>query len=148
MPHRGISIHRAAQFWGSRLSNPLRGNTGTFISYDAEPFLPDILAHNNSPSAYPPSRTTGYSPFNLYYAWLLEADDDDFHAAIRQSAARLHDVAVAEGQLIDDAPLYPNYAIFDTPLEKMYANNIPTLRALKKLHDPDDVMGLAGGIKF
>jgi hypothetical protein len=30
----------------------------------------------------------------------------------------------------------------------MYGDNLPTLRALKKVHDPKNVMGLAGGFKF
>jgi hypothetical protein len=110
--------------------------------------LPDILAHNNSPSAFPPIRTTRYSPFDIYYAWLLDVDDDTFHKSIRDSAAHLHSVATAEGQDLDEAALYPNYAIYDTPLEKMYGANLPILRGLKKIHDPNDVMGLAGGFKF
>lgn len=110
--------------------------------------MPDILTHNDTPSAFPPIRNPRYSPFNLYYAWLLDLNDDAFQDAIRQSAARLSAVAVAEGQAVGDAPVYPNYAIFDTPLERMYGNNLPMLRALKQVHDPNNVMGLAGGFRF
>ncbi|KAF9449794.1 FAD-binding domain-containing protein [Macrolepiota fuliginosa MF-IS2] len=142
------AVQNESIFWGSRLSNLLEGNTGVFISYDVEPFLPDFLSHADSPSAYPPTRNKSYSPFNLYYAWLSKADDDDFHSAARQSASRLHDVAIAEGQVLDNASVYPNYAIFDTPLSELYGDNLPILQALKKVHDPNNVMGLAGGWKF
>jgi len=84
----------------------------------------------------------------MYYAWLFEEDDDDFYSAARQSATRLHDAAVAEGQVLDNAPAYPNYAMFDTPLSKLYGDNLPMLRSLKAVHDPNNVMGLAGGWKF
>jgi FAD/FMN-containing dehydrogenase len=71
-----------------------------------------------------------------------------FHDAVKQSVNQLRTVALSEGQQIEHAPLYPNYAIYDTPLEEIYGDNLPRLRALKKLHDPDNVMGLAGGFKF
>jgi FAD/FMN-containing dehydrogenase len=85
---------------------------------------------------------------NVYYAWLADGNDEMFHDAVKQSVERLRAVAVSEGQQIEQAPLYPNYAIYDTPLEAMYGDNLPRLQALKKLHDPDNVMGLAGGFKF
>ena len=58
-------------------------------------------------------------------------------------------VAESEGQKgLAAAPIYPNYAIFSTPLKKMYAENVARLKALKKVVDPSNVMGLAGGFKF
>ncbi|KAF5356904.1 hypothetical protein D9756_006848 [Leucocoprinus leucothites] len=142
------AVHNETKFWGLRLTNLLTLDTGTFISYDVEPFLPSILSHNVTPSAFPPIRSTRFSPFNIYYAWLLEANDDTFHDTIKQSADRLRSLAAAEGQDLSNAALYPNYAIFDTPMQQLYGNNLPTLQALKKLHDPDNVMELTGGWKF
>ncbi|KAJ7250738.1 FAD-binding domain-containing protein [Mycena rebaudengoi] len=132
-------------FWGSKLT--LAG--GTFISYDVEPFLPTLYTHGMAPTAFPPSRGPGYMPLNLYFAWEGTAlIDDVFHDALRQSAQHLTDVAVREGQAIAQAPLYTNYALYDTPLERIYGNNIPRLRAIKASVDPANVMGLAGGFKF
>ena len=68
--------------------------------------------------------------------------------AARASAAQLTQVALAEGQDVADAPLYSNYAIFDTPMERIYGANLPKLQALKAQYDPENVMGLAGGWKF
>jgi hypothetical protein len=85
---------------------------------------------------------------NIYFAWTLELFDLDFHDAARQSAARIYDVAIAESQDIVGAPIYPNYATFDTPLENMYGSGVPALKSLKAAVDPTNIMGLAGGFKF
>lgn len=45
------------------------------------------------------------------------------------------------------AALYPNYAIFDTPVESIYGSNLDRMRKVKAAVDPDNVMGLAGGFK-
>ncbi|GLB42526.1 putative oxygen-dependent FAD-linked oxidoreductase family protein [Lyophyllum shimeji] len=132
-------------FWGSHLSF----DTGVFISYDVEPFLPSLFSHGAaSSSAYPPARGTGLLPLNIYYAWSLELSDDKFHEAARQSAARIKDLAIAEGQDIVDAAVYPNYAIYDTPLVGLYGGNVPALQALKARVDPQNVMNLAGGFRL
>ncbi|KAG6864858.1 hypothetical protein C0991_006759 [Blastosporella zonata] len=130
-------------FWGTRLSLL----SGTFISYDVEPFLPDLFSHG-APSAYPPVRSSGLSPFNIYYAWTLATSDEYFQEAARQSAAQIKSVALAEGQDISDLAVYPNYAIYDTPLDGLYGDNVATLQELKATVDPNNVMGLAGGFKF
>jgi hypothetical protein len=58
-------------------------------------------------------------------------------------------VAMDEGQKgIDSAPPYPNYAIFDTPLERMYGGNLDRMRSVKARVDPGNVMGLTGGFKI
>ncbi|KAM5546063.1 hypothetical protein V8D89_000189 [Ganoderma adspersum] len=139
------AVLNETKFWGQYLS--LR--SGTFISYDVEPFLPSIFSHaaDNS-SAYPPSRAKGLLPLNIYYAYGAEAADETFYDAARQSAARLVEVAQSEGQDVADAPLYGNYAMFDTPLERIYGANVDGLRAVKARHDPEGVMALAGGFKF
>lgn len=68
--------------------------------------------------------------------------------SIKQSTEHLANVAAAEGQDISDLSLYGNYAVFDTPLEKIYGGNLGRLRSIKNQYDPNDVMGLAGGWKF
>ncbi|TCD65257.1 hypothetical protein EIP91_002921 [Steccherinum ochraceum] len=138
------AVKNESLFWGPRLA--LEG--ASFVSYDIEPFLPTILTHGTSASAYPPVRTKSYLPTNLYYAWSTALSDATMHDAIRQSAAQLTRVAQQSGQSLDGAPLYGNYAIFDTPLESIYGSNLPRLKAIKKQYDPENVMGLAGGWKF
>ncbi|KAI0634577.1 FAD-binding domain-containing protein [Trametes polyzona] len=139
------AVLNETKFWGKHLS--LKG--GNFISYDVEPFLPTLLSHGpEGSSAYPPARNAGLLPLNIFYGWGLEASDKVMQDAARQSAARLTQVAVEEGQDVADAVLYGNYAIFDTPLERIYGDNLPKLKALKAQYDPENVMGLAGGWKL
>ncbi|KAF8959330.1 hypothetical protein BDZ97DRAFT_2043879 [Flammula alnicola] len=132
-------------FWGTTLSL----KSGAFISYDVEPFLANIYSHNLDTTAFPPVRSLGLLPFNIYYAWVLSAFDDDFHSAAKASAATVYSAAVSEGQSsLLGAPVYPNYAISDTPLANIYGSNLPALQTLKDSIDPTNIMGLAGGFKF
>ena len=68
--------------------------------------------------------------------------------ALRQSGDSLRAAALKDGQDVEHAAVYPNYALFDTPLEGMYGGNVPRLRAVRQAIDPEDVMGFAGGFKF
>ncbi|KIP04819.1 hypothetical protein PHLGIDRAFT_75249 [Phlebiopsis gigantea 11061_1 CR5-6] len=131
-------------FWGPRLSLA----TATFVSYDVEPFLSSLLTHGSiSTSAYPPSRAQGLLPLNIYFAWEADLSDDEFRNAATQSAEQLTKVAISEGQDVGNAPLYGNYAIGSTPLERIFGDSLPRLQAAKQKYDPTNVMGLAGGWK-
>ena len=135
------------QFWGPRLAL----KSSSFISYDAEPFLQSTWTQNTEETAYPPenTRADAFLPLNLYFAWTSSLFDADLQEAVRQSSAQILAVATADGQAgLASAPVYPNYAIFDTPLVNMYGGNVARLQALKAEVDPEDVMGLAGGFKF
>lgn len=133
------------QFWGKTLTEK---NVNS-VSYAAEIFLPSIYSHNPDKTAYPPIRNIPFSPWVIGYSWNSSQFDADFHDAAIQSASHIRQVAIAQGQTeVAKAPIYPNYAIFGTPLEDMYGNNVPSIRALKGKIDPNNVMGLAGGWKF
>ncbi len=54
--------------------------------------------------------------------------------------------AVADGQNVSHAAIYPNHALFGTPLEDIYGGNVERLRKIRAMNDPEDVMGLAGGL--
>ncbi|PBK83516.1 FAD-binding domain-containing protein [Armillaria gallica] len=145
------AIVNETTFWSAALTSETGPLPLFFISYDVEPFLPDIfsVSTTRTDSSYPPSRSVGLSPLNLYYAWAFEGWDDIFHDAIRQSAAHLYNVAVSDGQSdIVGAALYPNYAIFDTPVESLYGSNVARMKQIKASVDPDNVMALAGGFKI
>ncbi len=100
------------------------------------------------PTAFPPTRDIAYQPLDIVFAFALESLEDVVFSSITESAERIRDAAIADDQDISNAPLYPNTAIFSTPLEDMYGRNIDRLRALKQVVDPSNVMGLAGGWKF
>ncbi|KAI0794889.1 FAD-binding domain-containing protein [Abortiporus biennis] len=139
------AVVNETKFWGARLDF----DSNTFVSYDIEPFLPSIFSFAPaSSSAYPPSRARGLLPTNVYFAWNLDVFDDTVRNAIATSVNHLEQLAAAEGQDITDAPLYGNYALASTPLERIYGDNLPKLQALKAQYDPQNVMGLTGGWKF
>ena len=120
-----------------------------FLTYNVEPFLPSILSAGTTKTAsYPPSRDPPLYPLSLCFAWANIASDDAMRQAIVESAERITQVAVSEGQNISQAPLYGNYAIDTTPKDRIFGDNLPLLQKLKAQYDPADVMDLAGGWKF
>ncbi|KAF6749946.1 FAD-binding domain-containing protein [Ephemerocybe angulata] len=120
-----------------------------FMTLATEPFHPDILKHTTSPSAFPFTRTKMYTPFNLFLQWADPSQDAVFEAAIKKMRDTLESALVAEGHKdVKTAPLYSNYALWDTPLNRIYGSNLPKLKAIKARVDPGNVMGLAGGFKF
>ncbi|KAM6499462.1 FAD dependent oxidoreductase [Amanita muscaria] len=122
--------------------------TGPFVLYIAEPIMPNILNHTTSPSAYPPTRNQAFSPFNIHFGWVLGLLDPVGINNIKASANVIRNAAIADGQDLSSAPMYPNYALYDTPLQQMYGGNVARLSALRARVDPTNVMGLAGGFRF
>ena len=68
--------------------------------------------------------------------------------AMRCSAASLVEVGIQNGQDLENAAPYINYALFGTPLKTLYGEHLGRLGEIKKKYDPDNVMGLAGGWKL
>jgi len=138
------AVVNETEFWSNKLSPSI---PGLFLSYDVEPFLSSYLSHG-SPSAWPPSRSTALLPINLYYAWALPENDTAIYEAMIQSVEHLTRVAIAGGQDVAAAPLYPNYVVDGVPVERMYEENLERLKAIKAVYDPAGVMRLAGGWNF
>ncbi|KAH9931579.1 FAD-binding domain-containing protein [Fomitopsis serialis] len=138
------AVVNETEYWATTLAAEV---PGLFVSYDIEPFLPSVYSHGAS-SAWPPTRTQGFMPINIYYAWSLEASDSLINSVMQESARYLTQVAISEGQDIANTPLYPNYAIYDSALSSLYGDNVASLQAIKAQYDPDNVMALAGGWKF
>jgi len=141
--HISVSLLEAvtnqSKYWGEHFSN----------SYGVQPFLPTLFDYNTTPSAYPPDRTRPFFPLSFFFGWESPEVDQVGHDGIRASAKALqeHITQVGSGGDQKDA-IYPNYALFDTPLVDMYGANLPNLRAIHAEVDPENVMGLAGGFKF
>ncbi|KAH9830759.1 FAD dependent oxidoreductase [Rhodofomes roseus] len=138
------AIVNETQFWRGQLESDV---PELFISYDVEPILPSVFSHGTD-SAWPPSRENGILPLNIYYAWASPDNDTLINQIMVQSAEYLTQIAVAEGQDIAQTSLYPNYAIYNTTMERIYAGNLPRLREVKAKYDPFNVMSLSGGWKF
>ncbi|KAI6040196.1 FAD-binding domain-containing protein [Pisolithus marmoratus] len=133
------SIH-----WGQTLM----AFSGVFTSYDFTPVMPTTLKRSSTSSAWPPTYKDAIIPIVLYIAWISESSDDVMHDMVQRSMSTLLEKAVSLGLDIMDAPLYSNCALFDTPIERMYGNNIERLRKIKNDVDPYSVMSLTGGFKF
>ncbi|VDB99545.1 unnamed protein product [Peniophora sp. CBMAI 1063] len=118
-----------------------------FLSFDIEPFDHDLLTHGSA-SAWPPDRSRGYLPLNLYFAWTLPSADEAIWQAMKDVVANVTALAVEEGQNVDGVALYANYALADTTLEAIYGENVERLKAIHADVDPENVMGLSGGFKF
>ncbi|KAL9088095.1 MAG: hypothetical protein Q9159_003293 [Coniocarpon cinnabarinum] len=116
-------------------------HSGTFISYDIEPFLTNYGQYATD-SAFPHADSP--LPLNLDFAWLDPLDDDFWTQAMRTSVTYLTTIAQAEG-IYTDQPAYPNYAIAGTSAEALYGSNAARLRSIRSSVDPDSIMELAGG---
>ena len=132
------------KFWSERLS---QYDDSVLLGYSIEPFESDFLTHGEQ-SAYPPNRTLAVFPSVIYCGWTNASADGFMADAMRLSAASLVKAGIQDGQDLKNATPYVNYALFGTPLERMYGGNLDRLREIKKAYDPEDVMGLAGGWKF
>ncbi|KAI0260039.1 FAD-binding domain-containing protein [Gloeopeniophorella convolvens] len=130
--------------WGTRLSAL---DESLFFSTAMEPFNSGLLSHG-SDSAYPPDRSLAVLPTVVNLAYSNSALDDIMAGALREYSDSIQAAAVADGQNVSSAAPYINYALFDTPLDILYGDNLPRLRTIRELVDPEDVMGLAGGFKI
>jgi hypothetical protein len=132
------------QFWGARLwALDDKVNLTTIL----EPFEKGLFSHG-SESAYPPDRSRAIFPSNLSIQWSNSSLDETMADALRQITHAIHTTALDDGQNLSNAAVYPNYALYGTPLKNMYGGNVERLREIRAAIDPDDVMGLAGGWKF
>ena len=99
-------------------------------------------------SAYPPDRSHALFPTALTISFRNASLDDTVVNVVHNFSDTVTAAAVADGQSLTHAAVYPNYALFDTPLEDIYGANIPRLQAIKSAVDPENVMGLTGGFKL
>jgi hypothetical protein len=132
------------QFWGPRLY--ALDNT-TALDFALEPFDKGLFSHGSG-SAYPPDRSQAIFTSQLTVEWTNATLKETMAIALRNISNTIRAVALADGQDVSDAALYPNYALFGTPLEDMYGENVERLRKIRAAIDPEDVMGLTGGWKF
>jgi FAD/FMN-containing dehydrogenase len=138
------TVVNQTMFWGKQLAalDPESSVTTTF-----EPFLTTLFSHG-SDSAYPPDRSYALFPTPVNIAFSNSSLDDTVIKMVHSISDSVTAAAVADGQNLTHAALYPNYALFDTSLEDLYGDNLPRLRAIKKGIDPENVMGLTGGFKI
>ncbi|KAI0260602.1 FAD dependent oxidoreductase [Gloeopeniophorella convolvens] len=138
------AIDNQTTFWSAKLGaldNTLIFNTAI------EPFDSGVFSYG-SDSAYPPDRSQAILPTCITMAYSNASLDAVMAQGLREFTDAVQAVAVAEGQNVSQAAPYVNYALFDTPIEIVYGQNLPRLRTIKNAIDPENVMGLAGGWKL
>lgn len=131
-------------FWGEKLKKYDKDVT---VVYSLDPFESDYLTHGQA-SAYPPDRSRAVLPSSIYFGWTDESVDKYMADAMRTSSATLVEAGIRDGQDLRDAPPYCNYALFGTPVTRIYGGHVKRLHEIRKKYDPENVMGLAGGWKF
>ena len=117
------------------------------FSIIAEPFDRDIYAYG-APSAFPPGRDVPATQLLIATEWAEAANDETIHNIVKSITDDFRAMAVRNGASVEHAFVYPNYAEPDTPLEKIYGDNLRRLREIRTRYDPGDVMTLAGGWKL
>ena len=100
------------------------------------------------PSAYPFDRSQNYLPVNIFFTWGQPSQDAYFIKSMKQLSSTIQAEAIREGQRIQNAPWYPNYALYSDDISHFYGPNVPRLQAIKRKYDPNNVMGLTGGFKI
>ncbi|KAI9437989.1 FAD-binding domain-containing protein [Lactarius indigo] len=131
-------------FWGGKIGAL---DPNVTVTFTLEPFSRDVFSHGPA-SAYPPNRSHALFPTAVIFVYNNASLDDTASKGLRSFSDAVTAVAVADGQDVSHAAVYPNYASFDTPLEEVYGANLPRLHGIKKAIDPKNVMGLAGGFKL
>ncbi|KAI9438126.1 FAD-binding domain-containing protein [Lactarius indigo] len=138
------ALMNETEFYGKKLS---QYDPSVLVVYTLDPFESDLFTHG-SPSAYPPDRTRPVFPSSIYYGWTDKLVDKHMDDAMRTSTATLERAGIQDGQDLENAAAYVNYAMSGTPLEKIYGRNLQRLREIREKYDPEDLMGLAGGWKL
>ncbi len=88
-----------------------------------EPLKPSFLTYG-SPFTYPPDRSPTVLPSNIYFVWTEPLVDWFIADAMSLSAASLVEARIQDGQDLKNAVPYVNYALFGTPMEVMYGENL------------------------
>jgi FAD/FMN-containing dehydrogenase len=133
---------------GQTLGQTLLNSSAAYVNFAIEPFLSTALSHSTGPSVFPRTRKQVYLPTNMYLGWIDPAADELMHTATKDAIQRLKAKAIELGQDIEEATLYPNYAIDGIPVETFWGKtNVKKMQALKAVYDPKNVMGLTGGWK-
>ena len=117
------------------------------LALNLDAFNSDIFTHGG-PSAFPPDRSQTVLPSSILIGWEDKSLDKDAYDILRSLGTTITKAGIVDGQDLENAAAYTNYALFGTPLEKMYGKNVGRLRAIKRKYDPFHVMDLTGGFRF
>ncbi|KAN0139380.1 hypothetical protein V8E53_002881 [Lactarius tabidus] len=130
--------------WGDKL---IEKDKDAMVIFNLDAFESDIFTRG-APSAYPPDRFHTILPSSLFIAWSDKSLDQFMYDSMRSLSASIIEAGIKDGQDLENVAHYTNYALYGTPLEKLYGKNVKRLREIKKKYDPFHVIDLTGGFKF
>ncbi|KAF9475882.1 hypothetical protein BDN70DRAFT_935519 [Pholiota conissans] len=125
-------------------ANSITEKGGTRLLLDAWPFLPNIF-DNSTPAAWPHKKGEAVSPLLAFYTWENEKDDDFWVGEMKRALGEIQTVAKSEGCTRDDAPIYLNTTLGDTPVKDIYGENHSKLVRIKAKYDRHNTMRNAEG---
>ena len=117
------------------------------LVFTIDAFESDIFTHGAS-SAFPPDRSHTILPSGITIGWTDKSLDRYAYDTLRSLGDAITEAGIKDGQDLKNLARYPNYALYGTPLEKMYGKEVKRLRAIKRKYDPFHVMDLTGGFRF
>ena len=132
------------QAMGDKLSEK---DKDVYIIFHLDAFEYDIFTHGG-PSAYPPDRSQTIFPSSLFILWNDKSFDQLMYNSIRSMSAPITEAGIKDGQDLKDVAHCPNFALFGTPLEKIYGENVKRLREIKQKYDPFRIMDLTDGFNI
>lgn len=117
-------------------------------SIDVRPFLQSSF--NNSPpnAAWPHEPGKFVGPCIAFFQWVDEGEDKFWVKTMKDALEAVRRVAIEEGVTRDDAPVYLNVTLEDTPVEHIYRGNLQKLREVRARYDPDNFWSLTGGFRI
>ena len=134
----------------AQLNSTYGSRSDILIAFLIEPYISTYLDKSQG-GAYPhPASSTPLFPIGIQLGWILPSEDGLFLNQLETSRKTILQLALNDGQKVGGAKqiLYPNFGPVNTPLSRMYGNNVAKLRKIRKDWDPDNVMYLTGGFKF
>jgi hypothetical protein len=121
-------------------------NKGIRVSYEIWPFHKNAFnGIKRGDSAWPHEEGKVFGPLVGWFEWSGKDNDKYWLEQISNSLRVLHQVALKENCTTVDLPMYLNITLEDTSVKDIYRDHYEELKLLRRVYDPNDVMGLAAG---
>lgn len=124
---------------------------GRMVVAEIWPFLSTIFKESEA-SAWPhePEKPTG--PILVYFMWEGKENDKVWIDQMKTALNHIHRIALLGECTTDGTPAYCNTSLEDVTIPQqiaqIYRGNLDQLSKLRKIYDPDNVMGRTGGFRI
>ncbi|KIJ94572.1 hypothetical protein K443DRAFT_125166 [Laccaria amethystina LaAM-08-1] len=140
------TLINAAKEQAENLSLLMEEKKGIRVSYEIWPFHKNAFnGVKQEDSAWPHEEGKVFGPLVGWFEWSGKDNDKYWLEQISNSLRVLHQVALKENCTTEDLPMYLNITLEDTSVKDIYRDHYEELKLLRRVYDPNDVMGLAAG---